>query len=277
MLSWMSCILVSLCSSLSFLSSVCRHAIHLHPSLSHFATLCVSLDYLAMSSGSSFSNHKQPLLLFIHRHVFEMFSKLDASNLQVPLKWVLEQALKKRHLAINSDALQYRLEAVKEPGIALDLDLPLGEVDVRDFKIMRVGVSSSHNFDEIERGSNHRGRDSRQQHYSDRNSPTTIRSHYHVDREQSLPDMFSIEAPLYKEFRVKAMHKLSKGIDVSLAVSGQKIDMNPFPGRTSHKPWSWHPKAVSIPIEDIADCVVVKASEFDTWLVCHTRIIFPVI
>jgi hypothetical protein len=194
-----------------------------------------------------------------------MFSKLDAPNLQVPLKWVLEQALKKRKLSTRPE-IQYRLEAVKEPGIALDLDLPLGEVDYRDFKIIRVGGSTSHNFDEIEHEQTQQGRDSRQQLMPERDSPTGTRSHLHSDghREQSLPDMFSIEAPLYKEFRIKAMHKFSNGIDVSLAVSEQKVDMNPFPGRKSHKPWDWQPKAVSIPIENVADCVVTKAREFDT-------------
>lgn len=185
-----------------------------------------------------------------------MFSKLDAPNLQVPLKWVLEQALKKRKISIHSDS-QYRLEAVKEPGVALDLDHHLGEVDVRDFKVFRVGG----NFDEIE---GHRtGVDSRQRNYSDRSdqSPPPSSRHQTSDANPSIPDMFAIEAPLYKEFTVKAIHKLSKGVDVSLAVSGQKIDVNPFLGRTSHKPWSWQPKAASIPIENVAECLIVKASE----------------
>ena len=158
---------------------------------------------------------------------------------------------------------QYRLEAVKEPGIPLDLDLVLGEVDVREFRAFEcVGATAAVNFDEIEHHHHRRGKPS---HLHD-SPPTPNKSR---QRDVSLPDMFSIEAPLYKEFVVKALHKLSKGVDVSLAVSGQKVDMNPFPGivRTStynmmKRSWTWHPKAVSIPIENVADCLVVKASEY---------------
>lgn len=65
-----------------------------------------------------------------------MFSKIEAPNLQVTLNWVLEQTLRKRKPAL-SKALEYRLEAVAEPGILLDPNLPLADVETRDFKLIR--------------------------------------------------------------------------------------------------------------------------------------------
>lgn len=75
------------------------------------------------------------------RHVDEMFSKFEVANLNVTLKWIKDQVFKRRKLDMESassvDESKYRLEAANDPGVPLDLDTPLSELDVREFKLIR--------------------------------------------------------------------------------------------------------------------------------------------
>lgn len=68
--------------------------------------------------------------------------KFEVPNLQITLKWIKEQIFKRRKS--NPDVLtnvgqesDYRLESVDDPGIPLDLNTPLSEVDGREFKLIR--------------------------------------------------------------------------------------------------------------------------------------------
>lgn len=76
------------------------------------------------------------------RHVDEMFSKFEAPNLQVTLNWIKEQVLKRRKLDRDllddvGDEMKYRLEAVNDPGVPLELDTLLSDVEGREFKLVR--------------------------------------------------------------------------------------------------------------------------------------------
>lgn len=74
-------------------------------------------------------------------------------------------------------------------------------------------------------------------------------------------DMFSIEAPIYQEFNLKALPKFGPAVDICLGVSGTKIDMNlTVTKRRRHRPWLWQPKATSIPVQMVADCISIKAN-----------------
>lgn len=71
-----------------------------------------------------------------------MFSKFEAPNLQVTLNWIKEQVLKRRKLdkdLLNDvgDEMKCRLEAVADPGVPLELDTLLSDVEGREFKLVR--------------------------------------------------------------------------------------------------------------------------------------------
>lgn len=75
-------------------------------------------------------------------HIDETFCKFDVPNLQITLKWIKEQVFKRRRSNpdISSDVAEgsnYRLESVDDPGILLDMDTPLSEIDAREFKLIR--------------------------------------------------------------------------------------------------------------------------------------------
>lgn len=65
--------------------------------------------------------------------------------------------------------------------------------------------------------------------------------------------MFTIKATLYASYTVHAIYKFGRA-EVSLGVSGQKIDVNPLP-RTASRVWSFLPKPVSFAVDDVADFV----------------------
>ena len=69
--------------------------------------------------------------------------------------------------------------------------------------------------------------------------------------DTAVPDMSTIKATLYASYTVNAVYKFGRP-EVSLGVSGQKIDVNPLPKAVS-KLWSYVPKPVSFPVDDIAD------------------------
>ena len=71
-----------------------------------------------------------------------MLSKFEVPNLQVTLMWIKEQVFRKRKLDIESlsevgEESKYRLESVNDPGIPLDLDTVLNDIDSREFRLVR--------------------------------------------------------------------------------------------------------------------------------------------
>lgn len=76
-----------------------------------------------------------------------------------------------------------------------------------------------------------------------------------------LPDMFTIKATLYASYTVHAIYKFGRA-EVSLCISGQKIDVNPLPKLSSSKLWSFVPKPVSFPVDDVADFIIKRKRKF---------------
>lgn len=176
------------------------------------------------------------------RHVDEMFSKFEAPNLQVTLNWIREQVLKRRKLDKDlndvGDEMNYCLEAMNDPGIPLQLDTLLSDVEAREFKLVR------------DEGKNHKNRSESNEISTDKAS---LRSGLSDVLDTVVPDMFTIKATLYASYTVHAIYKFGRA-EVSLGVSGQKIDVNPLP-RTASRVWSFVPKPVSFAVDDVADFV----------------------
>lgn len=194
--------------------------------------------------------------------------KLEAANPQTTLKWIYDQALRELLSSTTTTKkttgrrdhqpqLDYRLEVAKEPGTTVSLNTPLSDIEARDFKLVRFDGKA---FDEIDDATS-----AMEGAVGGGSAPTFSRSdHLILDENERLSDqfdMFSIEAPIYQEFTLKALPKFGAAVDICLAVSGTKIDMNLTVARKhSHKPWSWQPKATSIPIETVADCISIKSN-----------------
>lgn len=197
--------------------------------------------------------------------------KLQAANPQTTLKWIYDQAL--RELLSSSvtgrrdhqPQLDYQLEVAKEPGAPVNLNTPLSDIEDRDFKLVRCDGKPFHEIDDATTAAEGAVGGDGDGGSGGRNPATRTRSQQLIEDENERLrdqfDMFSIEAPIYQEFTLKALPKFGAAVDICLGVSGTKVDMNlTVAKRSNHKPWSWQPKATSIPIETVADIISIKAS-----------------
>lgn len=157
-----------------------------------------------------------------------MFSKIQIPSLDVTLQWVLDSTVKKRKATLESGT-QFGLERIRVPGMRLDLNTRLGDIEERNFKLVTVETLIEPPNEQI---------------------------------EADLPDLGAIEAPLYKCFQVSALQKLGRNADVQLGISGKKVDITPIGGAQSHrisssKLWkSWQPKPVTYNVENVVECEI---------------------
>nr|CAI5822841.1 unnamed protein product [Callosobruchus analis] len=77
-----------------------------------------------------------------------------------------------------------------------------------------------------------------------------------------------MEAPLYKSFRAFMLSKVKPKVEVSIGVSGERIEIDPVPQKSS-KLLPFKQKAVSHPIDTIAWCEITEAK--------HTRSCFRLV
>ncbi|VEN35508.1 unnamed protein product [Callosobruchus maculatus] len=69
-----------------------------------------------------------------------------------------------------------------------------------------------------------------------------------------------MEAPLYKSFRAFMLSKVKPKVEVSIGVSGERIEIDPVPQKSS-KLLPFKQKAVSHPIDTIAWCEITEAKQ----------------
>ncbi|XP_072176722.1 target of rapamycin complex 2 subunit MAPKAP1-like [Diadema setosum] len=154
-------------------------------------------------------------------------SRLAVDTTQITLRQILTKALRKRKGIIPTAGPHYLLEKTSAPGVPLDLDLKLCEVDTMNFIMVRE--------------------------HSKRDYVKTERMRpYSGDREPQL--VLSSE---YRSYRVNMLHRLRPATEIQLGISGDKIEIDPVaqPRTTPAKFWGKQ-KAVSIESDRLAACSV---------------------
>lgn len=157
-------------------------------------------------------------------HIEEVFSKIQIEDFNISLREILEQTLKRRKGSILSKGLEYKLEKVNEPGVWLDLDSTLSDVDALEFNLV---------FDET----------------SDKESDGDDDWN-----DEAIPVM---GAPLYQSYEATMIHKIGRNSQVQLGISAEKVEINPLSLRGAAKLLSRHMKAVTYNVDVIAACDMI--------------------
>ncbi|XP_063865482.1 target of rapamycin complex 2 subunit MAPKAP1-like isoform X1 [Scylla paramamosain] len=123
------------------------------------------------------------------------FSKITVDS-SITLKEILNRTISKRKdmVRIKDAGLDYHLEREDEPGIALDPEKTLGDINCTEFAVVRDN--------------------------SKRHEPLMESNNMSV-----------VEATLYKSYRVVWVYKFGK-CEASLGISGEKFEIHPLPPKT---------------------------------------------
>ncbi|XP_076343624.1 SAPK-interacting protein 1 isoform X2 [Tachypleus tridentatus] len=155
-------------------------------------------------------------------HIDDQFSKIQVTNLNITVKQVIEQALKKRK---GTSGLEYRVEKYHEPGVTVSVQSQLADIGTLELAVIWEDDSSTE--DEL-------------------------------DTWNGQDEMTAVEAPLFHSYSVSAIHKLGKNSEVHLGISGEKVELNPVPHKGTAKFWTWQQKAVTLDVEHIAACEMLN-------------------
>lgn len=156
-------------------------------------------------------------------HTKDGFSKIQISSLECTLREVLDQMLKKRKGLLRSLGPEFHVESTRGFGIPIDLDTSIRSTGMLEFTLV-----------------------------SEDESPCESNLEDWGER-----DLSAIQAHLYQAFNVALMHRLGRSTEVQIGVSGEKVEITPLLHKPRNKFWSWHPKAATHNMNEIAACEIV--------------------
>ncbi|XP_028318227.1 target of rapamycin complex 2 subunit MAPKAP1 isoform X2 [Gouania willdenowi] len=164
--------------------------------------------------------------LFVRINAAHGFSLIPVDSLKVTMKDILQKALKKRKGSQKGP--MYRLEKQTEPNVAIDLDSTLESQNTLEFCLVRENSS--------------RGEES-----SEEDPPIDI---------TTVQDMLSSHH--YKSFKISMIHKLRFTTDVQLAVSGEKVEIDPVTNQKASTKFWIRQKPISIDSDHLCACDLVE-------------------
>lgn len=155
------------------------------------------------------------------------FSKLPLETTSIMMGEIMEKVLKKRRLR-QREGLKYRLERQHEPGTVIDLESPLSAMTTLDFCLVRQNSV---------RGD-------------------TMKEEVEVVKCELAESLSSHQ---YQTYIVDLQHKLWTKTQVQLAISGEKIEIDPVLG----KALLFKQKAVTHDTDSIAFCSLLDEKHSD--------------
>ncbi|KAM4662995.1 target of rapamycin complex 2 subunit MAPKAP1 [Discoglossus pictus] len=162
--------------------------------------------------------------LFVRINAAHGFSLIQVDSMNVPMREILEKALKRRKGSQRNSGPQYRLEKQSQPNVPVDLDSTLESQSSLEFCLVRENSS--------------RGEE-----------PAEEETQIDIATVQ---DMLSSHH--YKSFKVSMIHRLRFTTDVQLGISGEKVEIDPVTNqKTSTKFWIKQ-KPISIDSDLLCAC-----------------------
>ncbi|KAL5011995.1 hypothetical protein ScPMuIL_010546 [Solemya velum] len=150
------------------------------------------------------------------------FNKFQINSPSILMKEILQKVIKRRKVK-QRQGLKYNLEKQEEPGIAVDLEAPLGFMNTLEFCLVRE--NSTRGEMEIE--------------------------------ESFTSDMArSLTSHQYKSYIVYMVHKWRANIEVHLGISGEKVEIDPISSKSSSK--LFRQRAVTYDADSIAACDMLE-------------------
>ncbi|CAI9741462.1 Hypothetical predicted protein [Octopus vulgaris] len=151
------------------------------------------------------------------------FHKFQEEDLTKPLRDILTKVLKKRKIKLLP-GMNYILEKQKEPGVSVDLDTLLSNLDNFDFCLVREH-STRGEIEEID--------------FQDSNDMAT-----------------TFMSPQYKSYIVNLVQRLRINTEVHLGVSGEKVEIDPVASKGTAL--FFRQKAVTYEADMIAACDLLE-------------------
>ncbi|XP_033732497.1 LOW QUALITY PROTEIN: target of rapamycin complex 2 subunit MAPKAP1-like [Pecten maximus] len=151
------------------------------------------------------------------------FNKFQMEGMDIPMKDILQRVLKRRKVKIRPGQ-SYNLEKQTEPGVAVDLDATLANMDTMEFCLVR-------------------------QH--------STRGEEVQEEEGDMSGMAeSLTSHQYKSYIVSLVHKLRANTEVQLGVSGEKVEIDPVASKGTLR--IFRQKAVTYDADSIASCDIIE-------------------
>lgn len=151
------------------------------------------------------------------------FNKFQMDTMDIPMREILNKILKRRKVKIRPGQ-SYNLEKQTEPGVPLDLDAMLANMDTMEFCLVREHST--------------RGEENHEEEGDMSAMAESLTSHQ------------------YKSYMVSLVHKLRANTDVQLGVSGEKVEIDPVTSKGTGR--IFRQKAVTYDADSIASCDMIE-------------------
>jgi len=177
-------------------------------------------DILALGERSK----SDPVALCVTLHMPDgTFSQIEVQRKDITMGELTEKGLERRKYLTNVKYnFGYHLEAVDDPGVALEPSMALNSHSGTEFFIVRNNSKRA-------------------------SGPC----------ETSSNELCFLEAPLFQSFNVDIFTKVRTKVDIHLGISGDKVEIDPRQQTSSAKFWSKQ-KAVSYPMDVVVSCEILE-------------------
>lgn len=152
------------------------------------------------------------------------FNKFQVEDTNIQMREIMEKVLKRRKIKVRPGQ-SYNLEKQADPGVAIDIDATLANMDTFEFCLVRE--------------------------HSARGDSVVV--------AESSDMAESLTSHQYKSYIVSMIHKLRTNTEVQLGISGEKIEIDPVASKSSTR--LFRQRAVTYDADSIASCDLIEEKD----------------